>query len=74
MTSVNEAMWDRVLRALAGAVLLYLGWAGYFAGWVTGGAIGIGVLLVVTALVGWCPLYSLLGVSTHRGSAAGLRH
>jgi hypothetical protein len=67
MIKANEAGWDRALRTLFGIVLLYVAWAGITAGWLTGAAIGVGIVLLITGLVGWCPLYSLLGVSTlHR--------
>jgi len=61
---INEAGWDRVLRVLLGAVLLYLGWAG-----VVGGTLGLvfkvfGFVPLLTGLVGWCAVYSLFGVST----------
>ena len=70
MIRANEAGWDRALRALFGIVLLYVAWAGIAAGWLTGVAIGVGIVLLITGLVGWCPLYSLFGVSTlHRGRA-----
>ena len=54
---------DRFARALAGIVLLELG---YF--WVAGawqiGAFVVGAVLLITALVSFCPLYSLLGLRT----------
>lgn len=67
----NMASADRALRTLfAGAVLAL---------WTTGtigGALALilGVLAVVfllTSLVGWCPLYGLLGVATNRGRDGG---
>jgi hypothetical protein len=60
----NESNVDRIVRALVGAVLL-IAWV---AGWLTGTlaiVLGIvGVVLLVTATVGFCPLYRVLGVST----------
>jgi len=61
---INEASWDRVLRVLAGVVLLYLGWAG-----VVDGTLGtvfkfLGFLPLVTGIVGFCPVYTLFGIST----------
>ena len=54
---------DRFVRALAGIVLLELG---YF--WLAGawqiGAFAVGVVLLVTAVFRFCPLYSLLGLRT----------
>ncbi len=63
---LNEAGWDRIVRVVLGIVLLYLGVAG-----VVAGALGIvldifGALFLVTGIVGFCPLYALLGVSTRR--------
>jgi hypothetical protein len=60
----NEAAWDRALRLVAGVALLYLGWAN-----VVTGALGIvfkvlGFVPLATGLVGWCPAYRLLGIST----------
>ena len=71
MITVNEAGWDRTLRVFVGVVLLYLGGAGMATGWLAGVAIGAGIILLVTGLVGWCPLYSLLGVSTRHRSTPG---
>lgn len=67
----NEAGWDRALRVLLGIVLLALGWGG-----VVDGALGVvlqvgGFLPLVTGLVGWCPAYALLGVSTCRTAPPG---
>ena len=61
---------DRFARALAGIALLELG---YF--WLAGawqiGAFAVGAVLLVTALVRFCPLYSLLGLRT--GNAKTLK-
>lgn len=56
--SVNVGMIDRVLRALLGIGLIY--WA------LTGGPVWawIGVVPLLTAAFGLCPLYSLLGLNT----------
>ena len=55
----NERSLDRVARVLIGSVLLTLVVAGPHS-WL--GLLGIVPLL--TGLVGFCPLYRLLGVST----------
>lgn len=64
----NEAGWDRILRIVLGAALLYLGWGGI----VTGGW-GIflrivGFVPLLTGIVGWCPLYALARFRTNRDS------
>ena len=63
MFNRNEANWDRVARVALGVVFLAVGLT------VVDGTLGV-VLTVVafvpllTGIVGSCPLYSLLGVST----------
>jgi hypothetical protein len=62
----NESRLDRALRVFVGGVLLSLAAVGYTAwGWV-------GLLPLVTGLVGSCPAYRLFGVSTchHPGGRA----
>jgi len=55
----NEGTFDRALRVLVGLVLLALVFVGPQSPW---GWIGIVPLL--TGLVGICPAYSLLGIRT----------
>jgi Protein of unknown function (DUF2892) len=55
----NEGQTDRLLRILAGLVLLYLAVTGQYTPWTW-----IGVVPLLTGLIGWCPAYSLFGIST----------
>lgn len=66
MKYINEAGWDRILRVLAGILLLALGFGGVVAG--TFGLVFkiIGTLLLMTGLVGYCPVYALLKVRTKK--------
>lgn len=62
----NMSNLDRILRVLVAAVFAYL----YFAGIVTG-VLGIvllviGGVFVLTAIVGFCPLYRLFKISTYK--------
>ncbi|MEL0659412.1 DUF2892 domain-containing protein [Psychromonas arctica] len=58
MIKENVGGIDRTLRIIVGAVLIGIGlW--YLSWW---GAIG--VVLMLTALLGWCPVYLPFGVST----------
>ncbi len=66
MFKVNEANWDRVARVVIGIVLLYLGLSG-----VASSALGIvldilGAILLLTGVVGVCPLYMLFKFSTNK--------
>lgn len=69
----NEAGWDRLIRVALGAVMLYLG----FGGVVTGAASTLlkvlGFLPLLTGLSGYCPAYTLFGVSTCRATARETR-
>ncbi|MFN3397405.1 MAG: DUF2892 domain-containing protein [Sulfurimicrobium sp.] len=55
----NVGNIDKVLRIIAGVVLI---------GLTLGGIIGvwgwIGVVPLATGLMGWCPAYALLGIKT----------
>lgn len=64
---VNEALWDRVIRVILGVVL---GYFGFFSMQGVGGIIVgvIGLILLVTGIVGFCPMYALLGFQTHKGT------
>ena len=64
---VNEGTWDRALRVSLGVVLLIVGF-GLMSG-TAGLVVGIVAFVpLLTGLLGWCPLYSLLGVRTNRAS------
>ena len=57
--SVNVGMIDRILRILVGAALIYWAYTHPNAWWGW-----IGVVPILTAVVGWCPAYSILGMRT----------
>jgi hypothetical protein len=55
----NEGTIDRTLRVIAGAALVSLVFVGPETPWGW-----LGLVPLVTGLVGNCPVYSLLGIST----------
>lgn len=62
--TVNESTADRVIRFILALVLFYFGFqAASPWNWVL---IVVGVVLLFTALTGFCALYKLLGISTKR--------
>ncbi len=64
--STNESKLDRTLRVLVGVALLALVFVGPKTLW------GLfGLIPLVTGLVGFCPIYRALGLSTTHGEAPG---
>ena len=67
----NIGSLDRMIRLVVGVVLLALVFVGPQTPWGY-----LGLVFIVTALVGFCPLYAALGMSTdhsqrlHRGRPA----
>ena len=57
----NEHPVERFLRVVAGGVLLSLAFVGPATPWGF-----IGIIPILTGVVGSCPLYSLFGLSTCR--------
>ncbi|MEO5805501.1 DUF2892 domain-containing protein [Devosia sp.] len=65
---INVGMPDRIARIIIGAVLVLLPFVSGMA--VFGNllwlwtSVGVGIVLIVTALVRFCPLYAVVGLST----------
>lgn len=55
----NVGSIDRVLRVIVGLALISMVFVGPQTPWGW-----IGVVPLVTALMGWCPAYSLLGIKS----------
>ena len=55
----NEGNLDRGLRVAAGIALIASAATGALGPWAW-----IGVVPLATGLIGWCPLYTLLGMNT----------
>ncbi|OFW11851.1 MAG: hypothetical protein A3H96_22375 [Acidobacteria bacterium RIFCSPLOWO2_02_FULL_67_36] len=71
---VNEGVWDRVIRIVAGIVLGYAGWMTWPGsaslmsrpGVMSLVLLVIAVVAFVTGVVGWCPVYTLFDASTKK--------
>lgn len=61
----NEHMIDRAIRVIAGLILIALVFVGPQTPWGW-----IGLIPLVTGLVGSCPVYRLLGISTCKMKSA----
>lgn len=68
----NMAGWDRLLRLLLGLAMLAAGAAGVAPGLASIALLIFAWVPLLTALSGWCPFYSLLGVRT--GGSAPSHH
>ncbi|MGB7656337.1 MAG: DUF2892 domain-containing protein [Novosphingobium sp.] len=55
----NVGQIERALRIGLGLVLLVLAFRGQYTPWTW-----LGVVPLLTGLVGWCPPYALLGINT----------
>jgi hypothetical protein len=56
---INESSIDSVIRIFAGVLLLYLGFGGELVGILAIIADILGALLLLTGVIGFCPLYAL---------------
>lgn len=61
----NVGTLDRISRVIVGMALVLLPTVTGLALW-SGIAAAVGVVLVVTALFGFCPIYALFGLSSKR--------
>lgn len=67
---VNQSYWERRVRTAVGALLVIVGTAGLIPNPVL--ALGImigGLVLLLTGVLAYCPVWHLLGFSTHKTSA-----
>ena len=65
----NVGMADRIVRLAIAAAAFYVFFTGERPSWEYG-ALAVGVILALTALSGFCPLYRLLGFRTCKTSKA----
>lgn len=55
----NIGMVERIIRILAGLGIISLAFVGPATPWAY-----LGIIPLLTGLVGWCPPYAFLGIST----------
>lgn len=61
MMPQNMGTVDRIIRAVIGVILLILVFTGPKTAWGW-----IGLIPLLTALFGYCPLYQIFGISTRK--------
>ena len=62
--TVNIGQVERIVRIVFGAGVLSLAFVGPRSAWAY-----LGILPLLTGLVGWCPPYALLGINTARSAS-----
>jgi len=62
----NLSTLDRSIRILLGLLMLAAGWGGLATGVWRIGLEVFGWVPLATGLIGWCPIYALLGISTYK--------
>lgn len=72
MFTKNEGALDRGVRLVLGVVLALLAIFSLSGGWAWVAGI-VAAILLVTAAIGFCPLYTLVHVNTGTGRAAPRR-
>ena len=60
----NESNIDRIIRAVLGVVLVWLGFGGALSGVAAVVLDIVGIVLLATAAIGFCPLYRMINFST----------
>lgn len=62
----NVGMIERIIRIVVGGAILSLAFVGPQSPWAY-----LGIIPLLTGLIGWCPPYALLGMSTCKESKCG---
>jgi len=65
MTFTNESGLDRIVRLFVAMGFAIAAWAMWPGAWAMAFVI-VAAIAMVTALAGWCPSYTLFGISTKR--------
>ena len=66
--TINESPLDRTIRFVVGLGLVGLAVAGVVTAPIVYAVWLVAAVLLVTGIVGFCPLYALLRISTHRAA------
>jgi hypothetical protein len=62
----NESNLDRIIRGILAVILIAANLTSFLTGWLSIVAWILTVILVITALDGFCLLYKLFGISTKK--------
>ena len=62
---IKESRLDSIISVVLGLVLLVVYFTGLISGWLAEVVLVLGLILLLTGAVGFCPLYRLLGWNTN---------
>ncbi|MBN8501945.1 MAG: DUF2892 domain-containing protein [Sphingomonadales bacterium] len=57
----NVGQTERLIRIIVGLVLLGMAFAGMYTPWTW-----LGIVPLLTGVIGWCPPYAIFGINTCR--------
>lgn len=60
----NLGSIDKIVRYLIALAAVILFYTGSLTGWLSYAALAVGAVMLVTALINFCPLYAIFGVKT----------
>ena len=66
LMQANEGKWDRIIRVILGLILFYVGYAMLASPW-NYVAYVLGLISLVTGLIGFCLIYSIFKINTKGG-------
>jgi hypothetical protein len=67
----NLPIWEQILRTAAGVAIVFYALAATHGTWLGYGLLAAGIALVVTGVVGWCPMCAVGGRHLKNGPQAG---
>jgi low affinity Fe/Cu permease len=60
----NLGSADKIVRYLIALVAVILFFTGSLSGWQMYAALAVGAVMLITALINFCPLYAIFGIKT----------
>jgi hypothetical protein len=66
--TLNVGLTDRSVRIILVLLVGVLWFAGNITGTLAPVAGGVALILLATSLMGWCPLYTVLGIRTNKAA------
>lgn len=64
----NIGLFDRIVRIVVAAIIATLGYLNIVTGVVGIVLLAIAAILLLTTIIGFCPLYGALGINTNHSS------